>query len=348
MGLKKAAPLLRRVSNLSVASLAGRLDLNYRLARLFGKSSLTPEQASLLAEMQTDNSRAPSPFRATEHWEDVAQLFDRVFRLEGIGEVQEQYFNLRFSGFAPGDPRLHRYLVYTYFHLLRDRDVHGLLRRIPAAEPVKLGMAYEVNGCKISLDLLLSIDEFYSLLELRPDLMSEPVIVAEIGAGWGRLGYVLKRVNPRLTYIIFDLPEALLISSTYLPRLLTGEEYRTYRQAREIPSLSRQAFFRSGVWFLGSHDLSRVQEGSLDVVVNIGSFQEMTETQVGQYFQIISEKGRGGHLYLKQLWEGATHSHHLGEISGYGRYPFPSAWEKVFLRNVSFSPDFFETAYRIG
>jgi putative sugar O-methyltransferase len=339
--------LLRKILNLSVATLARRLDFKYRSAQLLGKSSLTREQSSLLAEMRADNSRASSPFRATETWESVARLFDRVFRLEGIGDVGGQYFNLRFSGFAPGDPRLHRYLVYTYFHLLRDRDVHGLLKRIPAIEPVKLGMAYEIDGCKISLDLLFSIDEFYSLLELRPDLMSEPVVVAEIGAGWGRLGYVLKRVNPRLAYIIFDLPEVLLISSTYLPRLLTGEEYRTYRQARGIPSLSRQAFFRAGVWFLGSHDLPRVQEGSLDVVVNIASFQEMTETQVGHYFQIISEKGRGGHLYLKQLWEGATHGHRLGEISGYGRYPFPSGWEKVFLRNVSFSPDFFETAYRI-
>jgi len=347
MGLKKAAPLLRRISNLSVANLAGRLGFKYRLAQLLGKSSLTREQSSLLAEMRAANSRASSPFRAPEIWQIVAQLFDRVFRLEGIGDVEEQYFNLRFSGFAPGDWRLHRYLVYTYFRLLRDRDVHGLLKSIPATAPVKLGMAYEIDGCRISLDLLFSIDEFYRLLELRPDLMSERVIVAEIGAGWGRLGYVLKRVNPRLTYIIFDLPEALLISSTYLPRLLTGEEFRTYRQAREMPSLSRQAFFGAGVWFLGSQDLLRVEEASLDIVVNIHSFQEMTETQVGQYFQIISEKGGGGHFYLKQLWEGATHGHHLGEISGYGRYPFPSAWEKVFVRNVSFSPDFFEAAYRI-
>jgi putative sugar O-methyltransferase len=339
--------MVRRVLDLSVASVARRLDFKYRLARLLGKSSLTLEQSSLLAEMRTDNLRAPSPFRASEVWDRVVKLFDRVFRLEGIGDVEEQYFNLRFSGFAPGDPRLHRYLVYTYFHVLRGRDVHGLLKRIPATEPVKLGMAYEIDGCKVSLDLLFSIDEFYSLLELRPDLMSEPLIVADIGAGWGRLGYVLKRVNPRLTYVIFDLPEILLISSTYLPRLLTGEECRSYRQAKEIPPLSRQVFSRAGVWFLGSHDLPRVQEGSLDVVVNIGSFQEMTETQVGQYFQIISEKGRGGHLYLKESWSIATHGEPLGEISGHGRYPFPSAWEKVFLRNVTFSPDYFETAYRI-
>lgn len=171
-GLKKVVPLLRKISNLSVATLARRLVFKYRLAQLLGKSSLTREQSSLLVEMRTHNSRTPSPFRATEHRQSVAQLFDHVFSLEGIGDAEEQYFNLRFSGFAPGDPRLHRYLVYTYFHLLRDRDVHGLLKRIPAIEPLKLGMAYEIDGCKISLDLLFSIDEFYSLLELRPDLMS--------------------------------------------------------------------------------------------------------------------------------------------------------------------------------
>ena len=71
----------------------------------------------------------------------------------------------------------------------------------------------------LSLDLLFSIDDFYNLYEINPKIAHEPIVVAELGAGWGRLGYVLRKVNPRATYIVFDLPEVLLISQTYLPTL---------------------------------------------------------------------------------------------------------------------------------
>jgi putative sugar O-methyltransferase len=318
----------------------------YHLARLLGKESrLRPELRSLLEEMRSDNAAAPPPFRATAHWTEVARLFDECFYLEGLDDVETAYFNLRFWGFAPGDQRLHRYLVYAYFQLLRPRDSLGLLEKIPATCPLGPGFAYEIESCKVSMDLLTSIDDFYSLLELQPDLVSAPVIVADIGAGWGRLGYVLKHVNPKAAYVVFDIPEVLLISSHYLPKVLPGIPYKSYRDTREDGRLDRQTLLAGGMWFLGTPDLTRVD--SLDVVVNIFSFQEMTETQVGQYFEIISRIAQGGSIFLRQLWTGRTHGHHVGEINGYDRYPFPPTWGRVFLRNARFSPDFFETAYRV-
>ena len=338
----------KRMMRTSPASVAAKLGLDrYRVARLLGKRSrLTAEQSSLLAQMRADNSVASAPFRATECWQEVCRIFDRHFYMEGIGDVEAQYLNLRFSGFAPGDPRLHGYLVYTYFQLLRQRDIYDLLRRIRCA-PGRACLGYDFEGCNVSLDLLFSVDDFYSLLELRPDVLSEPLVVADIGAGWGRLGYVLKQVNPSAAYVIFDLPEALLISSAYLPSVLPGVKHMSYMGSRGLPLLSRATLLGGGMWFLGSQDLARVRAASVDMVVNIASFQEMTEAQVRQYFEVISDKARGGHLFLKQLWSGRTHGHHLTEIAGYERYPFPPAWERVFLRNATFSHAFFETGYRI-
>ena len=124
--------------------------------------------------------------------------FDALFRREGIDNPEEQSYNLRFSGFARSDPRLHRYVCWMYYQNLKKRDQLDLLTRLKATCKVEDGFAYLFEGKSISLDLLLSIDDFYSLLELVPQVAKEPIVVAELGAGWGRLGYVLCRVNPRL------------------------------------------------------------------------------------------------------------------------------------------------------
>jgi len=298
--------------------------------------------------MRIDNASSSAPFSATEHWSGVANLFQREFDLHGIEEIETGYFNLRFSGFAPGDPRLHRYLLYTYFRILRQRDSLGLLDKVSATCPVLPGFGYMIDGCRVSLDLLLSIDEFYSLLEAMPNLATDAMLVAEIGAGWGRLGYLLKKVNPLITYIVFDLPEILLISSSYLPRLLPDVSYGSYEHGRQLRTLDHDALTTRGMWFFGAQDFAKVKDNTFDIVVNIASFQEMTKSQVNTYIGMIDKKTRKeGCLYVKQLWSGKVQGHKLTEIDGYTSYEFPASWQKVFLRNVTFSQDFFEAAFRI-
>lgn len=339
---------LSRLGNISVGSIVRRLDVKYRVARLIGwHPALSPRQLRLLNQMRSDNGAAPPPFRATALWAAAARRFEREFYMNGIDGVETQYFNLRFSGFAAGDERLYDYFLYTYFQLVRERDTLGLLKRVSTMCPVKRGFAYEIEGCRVSLDLLFSIDDLYNLLEVRPGLLSEPLVIADVGAGWGRLGYVLKLANPRLAYVVFDLPESLLISSTYLHKLLPEEPYRSYQDSRSVHSLDRRMLTDGEMWFLGAQDLLKVCPGSLDVVVNIASFQEMTLDQVSEYFRIIGEKAHGGVLYLKQLWSGKTHGQHLGEIAGYEEYPFNASWERLFLRNARFSHYFFEAAFRL-
>jgi len=343
------SPALKRLARIQLGQVANLLGVNrYNLARLVGRrGGLSQQQTSLLHQLRADNLLAPTPFRTTEHWKEVSRLFEREFYLEGIRDVETQFFNRSFSGFPASDPRLHGYLVYTYFSLLREIDRHGLLGRIPATCPVRPGFAYEIDGCKVSLDLLFSIDEFYSLLEVKPDLISEPIVVADIGAGWGRLGYVIKKANPRAAYVVFDLPEVLLISLSYLPTLLPEVTFQTYLEARNLMELDRETLIKGGLWFLGSQDLLKIIDGALDIVVNIASFQEMTSGQIAEYFELIGRKGAGGILYLKQLWSGMTHGHHFTEIRGYDLYPFPPRWEQVILRNTRFSQHFFETAFRL-
>lgn len=339
---------LRRLAHVSAASIVRGLDLRYRLARACGvPSRLSEAQQAILQRMRDDNAAATEPFQATALWIEVAKLFDREFYSAGVSDVEAGYLNLRFFGYAPGDHRLYDYLLYTYYQLVKQRDSLGVLSRVPATCPIGPGLAMDIEGRRVSLDLLLSIDDFYNLVELAPRIVTAPVIVADLGAGWGRLGYVLKRVNPTLTYVVFDLPETLFVSSSYLPKQLPEVAFQTYERAREIPAITRDLLQRGSMWFLGAQDLQKVSDEALDVVVNVASFQEMTRAQVDRYFELIDTKARGGYLYLRQLWSGATHGHRLKEIEGHSEYPFRARWGEQFCRNSRFSHLFFEAGFRL-
>ena len=342
----KISPALRQILDTSPYDLLTGIKRKINVLGI-KSSMLTKEQEELLAQMRQDNSIAPSPFRATEFWTRMEKMFDAYFYSQSINNIEEKDFNMWFHGFKPGDHRIYDYFVWTYFQLLRQKDKYNLLQKIPATCSVGKGLAYEIDGCKLSLDLMFSIDEFYCLLELRPDLISEPLIVSEIGAGWGRLGYVIKCVNPKAIYAAFDLPEILLISSTYLPKLLDQFTAREYQESRKFEVIDREALKQSDLWFFGSQDFQKVEPETFDLVVNIASFQEMTLLQVAEYLEHIDEKlVNSGGLFLKQLWNGDEHNPTEKTITGYEAYPFPKHFSKAFLRNTLWSTYFFEAGFK--
>ena len=250
--------------------------------------------------------------------------------------------NRFFSSPRPSDPKLLRYACWLLYQNLKTRDKLHLLSRIPATVRPCSSYAFEFEERTISCDLLISLDSLYSMAEVAPAILSEPVVVADIGAGWGRMGYVLKMANPKAVYVILDLPEALLVSSRYLPTRLPNERILDYSQARSITPLTKKSLREWGCVFLGAHDLERLEDKSLDFVINIASFQEMTVEQIDLYFGAIDRK-LNGMLYTLQLWNTETHAYELGEVSGYDEFPFRPHWKSHYVRNTSWSDLYFET-----
>jgi hypothetical protein len=312
------------------------------------RKGINASQARDLKLMRNDNEGAGPPFAASLHWQEVNAIFDNIFHREGIRNPEEQRINLRFSGLALGDPRLHRYVCWLYRCILKQRDSFDLLGRLQATCKEERGLGYRFGRELLSLDLLLSIDDFYNLYELNPAIAKEPVVVGEVGAGWGRLGYVLRQVNPQATYIIFDLPEALLISQTYLPCLLGDLTVSPYVESRSVARFSSHLLSQKTLWFCGPQDLTRFDEGTIDYIVNIGSFQEMPEEYVRLYFGLFDNVAGQGYCYLQQLREGRFHNHHLDEIKGLASYPFPKGWDQVYCRPSTLSDEIFEAGFRLS
>jgi hypothetical protein len=313
---------------------------------------LTLEQEQLLQLMRDDNSCAGLPYCPNDYWVNESGAFGDVFDVAGINEVENEFFNTRFHGLTLDDHRLYTLFLWSYYQVVQARDhlsllgkLHSTLSDAPAqlplvdGKPIRPGRNLDVCGKLVSIDLLVSVDDFYNLLELNPAIADQPLVVADLGPGWGRIGYVLAQVNPRICYVLLDIPAPLLVSSTYLPQRLPGCSVGTYRDARAIQRIDKAVLRDKSLWFLGTQDLQRMTEGAIDLFVNVASFQEMDDDQVNGYLEVITRVAFGGAVYLRNDWEGAR--------SRYANYKVPAAWTQVFLRRSRFSPACFEAGYVI-
>lgn len=112
-----------------------------------------------------------------------------------------------------------------------------------------------------------------------------PLVVIEIGGGFGGLAYHLMRAfDRRLRYVIVDLPESLAFSAIYLTTLFPDLDNRI---ASESGSISLEA--TPGFTFVPNMDYGRLALGrDADLVVNTLSLSEMSDPQIEDYCAAVS------------------------------------------------------------
>ncbi|WP_374349977.1 putative sugar O-methyltransferase, partial [Chitinimonas sp.] len=298
---------------------------------------LAPLQQQILTRMREENQRSGFPFAPGKFWEDELRYFNKAMQAFGINGVEDEYYNTRFSGVTPDDHRLFHWFMWTYYQLLQQRDVLNLLDTItvtmaekpsyiPAVDgkPMSVSATVDINGKRYSPDMLFSIDDFYNLHELNPGIATEAVTVADLGSGWGRIGYLLLQINPKVSYIVLDLPEPLLISSTYLPKLLPDCSVADYLYGLDQPFLDRGRLLQKNLWFLGAQDIQKIAAGSIDYFINVASFQEMSLAQTNAYLGWAGKVSQGGHVYLRNGWE-----HTVPHTAQFSEYEIPAGWQRA-------------------
>jgi hypothetical protein len=277
---------------------------------------LTKQQEELLSIMRKDNKAAGFPFTHGSWWKYVDSCFDTHFRDYGIGDVESQIYNASFSTWPDSDSP-----AYIHFacHLLKssiEARNDWILTRAPSSGLATASCPTH-NGV-VSWDQLMSC---HTLIEIdsHVPVLTEPMTVLDLGAGWGRIGHSLCQANPEARYIICDLPESLLIAYVYLHRLLPSICH-PYGVLLDEP----------GIYFLGSQGIMLPPDKSIDVVVNIASFQEMPKEQVVRYLALIKQKAH----WLYTLQRG---------------FDMPSVslkeWTEVFRKNVAWYDTYEEALY---
>jgi putative sugar O-methyltransferase len=219
---------------------------------------------------------------------------------------------------SPGAATVYKTFVSTLWEYARHHDKLGILDKV---EEASLGTPIPLyyRGKLISQDLALSsleINRAVQYLEL-----SKIERVLEIGGGYGRLAYVLKKLLPNVEYHIVDIPPTLGVSELYLTTLFGSDNLHFHLPAK-LKDLPAKHF---------------------DLVVNVSSFDEMNASQAHAYLAAFSEKGRGI-SYIK----GHTHRDPSTGRRGIFELSYPENFRELYRGGDPFKASFGEMVFKVG
>jgi putative sugar O-methyltransferase len=220
-------------------------------------------------------------------------------------------------------------------------DKHGILARL---EEPKLGNPIRVmrGGRIIAQDLVNSSLELGVILDL-PRVRPGPLKVAELGAGYGRLGHAFLATQPG-QYCIFDIPPALYVAQWYLTKLLPNKRVFRFRPFSHWSEVAEEVA-QADVAFFTSNQLALVPDRYFDVVTSISTLPEMSMVQVRLFLKQFARTS-AGHVFLKQWtsWKNPLDGTNLTMDD----YVLGGDW-KVTLDQVDpFNPLFFNRVWTLA
>ena len=109
-------------------------------------------------------------------------------------------------------------------------------------------------------------------------------VIAELGAGFVGMAYYLLRDQSRLSYVDFDLPEALALASYYLMKALPNHPITLYGEA----DFSKASFGGSGIFMMPSFEITKMPAKSVSVSFNSYSLAEMSPSTISVYIEEIA------------------------------------------------------------
>src|SRR5262249_20262516 len=131
-----------------------------------------------------------------------------------------------------------KFTVGCLWDYMQERDPDKLLQTL---EEPGIGNPIEIknNQKLISQDLANSVQEYYFIKPYIQKIKSKAIKVVEIGAGYGRLGYVLLNVI-KCKYIIFDIAPALYVAQKYLAEVFPNKKIFSFRPITSFEEIKEE------------------------------------------------------------------------------------------------------------
>lgn len=232
---------------------------------------------------------------------------------------------------------VHRIYVSLLWGLTNHLDELGLLKKL--SEPL-VGAPFLIrrDDAYISQDLCNSYREFQAIVTgSYPDRSANGRVIAELGSGYGRVGYVFGMLSDA-RYCFFDIPPALAIAQTYFERLFPREEIFHFRDFKDFAEIEDE-LASSRFAFFTANQIAKFPDGYFDTFVNISSLHEMTHKQIRHYLAHFDRLTRTS-IYLKQ-WSVSENDQDKIVVTSRD-YPLPSHWKVAMERQDMVNPGFFE------
>lgn len=197
---------------------------------------------------------------------------------------------------GPRELYVYKLFVGMLWEVAAREDWSGLSNGLE--EPLT-GSPIEIRrkGRLISQDLANSIREYHAILSLEPGLAGQRKKVAELGAGYGRLGHVFQQ-DGCTGYHIFDIPPALHVSQWYLSKLFPGRKIFAFRHFDSFDQI-RDELAQSDLAFFTPNQMELFPDGYFDIFLTISTLPEMSPAQVRHYLQRMGRLA-ARYVYLKQ------------------------------------------------
>jgi putative sugar O-methyltransferase len=215
-------------------------------------------------------------------------------------------------------------------------DVLSTIAEPAVGDPVVI----RFGDLRLTEDLCHSVEERVSILE---GLAGRPLrSVLELGAGYGRLAYVLLRAQPGTRYTIVDIPPALYVSQRYLTDVLPDRRVFRFRPFADHAVVADE-MAASDLVFLEPQQLELLPDRSFDLGATVSTLHEMRPDQISHYIQQLDRLCDT--VYTKQ-WR-RFHNRRDGVVITASDYPIPDRWRPVFHRSPIFPRSFFEALYLV-
>jgi len=186
------------------------------------------------------------------------------------------------------------------------------------------------------------------LYELINDI-KHPV-VADLGAGYGKLAYFTLRNMDNFTFIDFDLPETLCLAAYYLMKVWPNKNTLLYGEG----DYSSSSHGQYDLIFMPSYEICKVGQSSMDLFINKNSLGEMTKEAAANYIYHIAGATRYFFHMNHDIYPNIYSNNDRGLLGS--EYPMPKDKFKLLFRypeighilhqgNVDFKMDIFMYLY---
>ncbi len=156
-------------------------------------------------------------------------------------------------------------------------------------------LSYPTYGNQVGAyvdNIFVGVGSFFN--EIYGSLLSEIIggnerpVLADLGAGYGKLAYFTLCNIDNFTFIDFDLPETLCLAAYYLMKVWPNKKTLLYGEGDYSSELHSQY----DLIFMPSYEISKVGQSSIDLFINKNSLGEMTKEAVINYINHITRATR--------------------------------------------------------
>ncbi|MCP4267839.1 MAG: putative sugar O-methyltransferase [Candidatus Brocadiaceae bacterium] len=202
--------------------------------------------------------------------------------------------------------------------------------------PLPIGVEYKEKVINRDLCRYQSvISNLYSMGITEELSKKEKSVIVEIGAGYGGLAHHLKNIlGGKSTYVILDLPEMLLFIGGYLIVNNPTKKIYVYNEESFDSQFLQSEIYNYDFVLLPNYVLEELYKiKSVDLMLNMESFQEMTSKQVDKYLEFGQSK-ISGYIYSENVdkhpYNKNMHPHTVTTLlrNRFQLFPAPEFYEK--------------------